>query len=59
MKLSEAVYDVISGAPAAVTPQHVRDEIKRRYPDLYGFCRGKKIRTERDDIDRMTYVARM
>jgi hypothetical protein len=36
MKLSEAVYDVISGAPAAVTPQHVRDEIKRRYPDLYG-----------------------
>lgn len=36
MKLSEAVYKVISNAEGPVTPQFVRDEIKRLYPDLYG-----------------------
>lgn len=36
MKLTDAVYQIVSCAGEAVTPQFIREEIKRRYPDLYG-----------------------
>lgn len=36
MKLTEAVYQIVSGAGKSVTPQFIRQEIKRLYPDLYG-----------------------
>lgn len=42
MKLTEAVYQVISTADGPVTPQYVREEIKRRYPILYGTDAAKR-----------------
>ncbi|QDQ82199.1 GIY-YIG nuclease family protein [Paraburkholderia megapolitana] len=42
MKLVDAVYTVVSGASMPVTPQHIRDEIKRRYPELYGTDAAKR-----------------
>lgn len=36
MKLTDAVYQILSRAGEPVTPQFIREEIKRQYPDLYG-----------------------
>jgi len=42
MKLTEAVYQIVSGAGKAVTPQFIREEIKRLHPDLYGTEAAKR-----------------
>jgi hypothetical protein len=42
MKLVDAVYAVVSEAPSPVTPQYIRDQIKRRYPELYGTDAAKR-----------------
>lgn len=42
MKLTEAVFEIVSKAGGPVTPQFVREEIKRRYPDLYGTDAAKR-----------------
>ncbi|MDR3555355.1 MAG: hypothetical protein P4L55_11415 [Syntrophobacteraceae bacterium] len=36
MKLSDAVKDTLASAPGPMTPQEIRDQIKRNHPDLYG-----------------------
>jgi len=42
MKLVDAVHAIMSEASAPVTPQYIRDEIKRRYPELYGTDAAKR-----------------
>ncbi|CAG2145521.1 GIY-YIG nuclease family protein [Cupriavidus plantarum] len=36
MKFSDAVYEVVAATGASITPQEIRDRIKRDYPAFYG-----------------------